>query len=136
MAPGDLRWVDFPASGGHEQAGTRPAIVLQDDDYAADVSVVFVIPVTAQPRNLRFPATIAVEASPTTGLTRSSVALVFQARAVDRGRVREPIGQLDEATLHAVYDALDRLTGRNQMPPPARLPEPPPPTQGERNLEL
>ena len=34
MSPGDIHWVELPPTGGHEQTGRRPAIVLQDDDFA------------------------------------------------------------------------------------------------------
>jgi mRNA interferase MazF len=121
MPPGDLHWVDFPASDGHEQAGRRSAIVLQDDGYATGVSTTFVIPVTAQPANLRFPATVAIEPNASNGLKKSSVALVFQARAIDRRRVHGQIGRLDQVILRDVYFALDRLTGRNWLPPPPPL---------------
>jgi mRNA interferase MazF len=117
MPPGELHWVDFPSTEGHEQAGRRPAIVLQDDEYAISVSTKFVIPVTGQPANLRFPATVAIEPTATNGLRKLSVALVFQARAIDRRRVGERMGSLDQIILHNVYDALDRLTGRGSFQP-------------------
>jgi mRNA interferase MazF len=114
VTPGELYWVEFPPSTGHEQAGRRPAIALQDDEYARNLSVAFVIPVTGSLANLRFPATIRIEPSDTNGLLVPSVALAFQARAVDRGRIGNRIGILDSAVLARVYDALDRLTGRNR----------------------
>jgi mRNA interferase MazF len=123
VTPGELFWVEFPPSNGHEQFGRRPAIVLQDDTYAKDVSVVFVVPVTGQPANLRFPATVAIEPSNANGLLKSSVALVFQARAVDRKRVGKRIGVIEASFLTRVYDALDLLTGRNRLSPVT----PPPP---------
>lgn len=58
MPPGDMHWVDFPPSNGHEQAQRRPAIVLQDDGYARRVSTLFVIPVTGQPKYKQYPATV------------------------------------------------------------------------------
>jgi mRNA interferase MazF len=129
VTPGELRWVEFPPANGHEQSGRRPAIVLQDDTYARDVSVVFVIPVTGQPANLRFPATVALQPSDANGLRKPSVALVFQARAIDRKRVGNRIGVIEGPLLAEVYDALDRLTGRNRLPPtsaPPATPSPPP----------
>ena len=29
---GDIHWVELPDAGGREQAGRRPAIVMQNDD--------------------------------------------------------------------------------------------------------
>jgi hypothetical protein len=33
---GDIHWVDLPTANGREQRGRRPAVILQDDDYAGD----------------------------------------------------------------------------------------------------
>jgi len=35
MKVGDIHWVELPNVGGREQAGRRPAIILQDDGYAS-----------------------------------------------------------------------------------------------------
>ena len=112
MTPGELYWVEFPTANGHEQTGRRPAIVLQDDTYAGGVSVVFVIPVTGSLPNLRFPATVRIDSSTANGLLADSVALVFQARAIDRRRIGKRIGVIEPAVLAKLYDALDKLTGR------------------------
>lgn len=129
MSPGDLHWVEFPPTDGHEQANRRPAIVLQDDKYAGAVSMVFIVPVTGQPANARFPATVLLDPSPTNGLRLQSVALVYQARAMDRRRVeRRRIGVLSPAELDRVYEALDRLTGRTRPSVPAPAPPPPNPS--------
>ena len=46
MRAGDIHWVDLPLASGHEQQGRRPAIVVQNDNYGADLPVVLVIPLT------------------------------------------------------------------------------------------
>jgi len=38
MRVGDIHWVELPNVGGREQAGRRPAIILQDDDYELALS--------------------------------------------------------------------------------------------------
>jgi mRNA interferase MazF len=111
VTPGELYWVEFPPANGHEQSGRRPAIVLQDDTYASGVSVVFVIPVTGSLANLRYAATIRIDPSEANGLLMPSTALVFQARAIDRSRIKKRIGVIEPATLKRIYEALDKLTG-------------------------
>lgn len=36
MKPGDIYWVEIPAANGHEQAGRRPAVVLQSERLTPD----------------------------------------------------------------------------------------------------
>jgi mRNA interferase MazF len=116
VTPGELYWVTFPPSNGHEQSGRRPAIVLQDEVYASGLPVVFVAPVTGSVANARFQATVRVQPTPDNGLYKESVVLVFHTRAIDRRRFGNRIGFVTPAVLAQVYDALDRLTGRTRTP--------------------
>jgi mRNA interferase MazF len=119
VTPGEMYWVDFPPSNGHEQAGRRPAIVIQDDSYAGALGVALVVPVTGQPANARFPGTVTVTPTAMNGLLKPSVVLVFQARALDRRRFRNRIGVVDPTVLGHIFAELDRLTGRTVTNPPA-----------------
>ena len=119
MIPGEMYWVDFPPSTGHEQSGRRPAIVIQDDTYAGLLGTAIVVPVTGQPANARFPGTVSVIPTAQNGLLKLSVVLVFQARAIDRRRFGNRIGVVEAAVLGLIYAELDRLTGRPTPAPPA-----------------
>jgi mRNA interferase MazF len=100
---GDIHWIEFPASSAREEAGRRPAIIVQADAVPA-LPTVLVVPLTSNPRASRFPGTFEAEASATTGLHARSVVLAFQLRAIDRTRVKERLGCLapqDLTTLDA-----------------------------------
>jgi len=112
LTPGDIHWVELPAGEGHEQAGRRPAVIIQDDVYASPLPVVLVIPLTGALAATRFPGTLAIEPSPENGLRCTSVALAFQLRALDRQRLREKIGTLTADTLTELFTTLDKLMGR------------------------
>jgi mRNA interferase MazF len=112
---GDLHWVEFPARGGHAQAGRRPAIIMQAEARAVGLPTVLLVPLTSQMDALRFPGTVLVEADGRNGLRRASVALVFQLTAVDRRYVVNYIGEIAETVLHQIQVALDELTGRAQL---------------------
>ena len=112
MTPGDIYWIDLPPTGGHEQSGRRPAIVLQDDDYAGNLPLVIVLPLTSAMSASRFAGTLILEPTASNGLRKPSVALVFQVRAVDRHTVQDKLGSVGEETLTEIYSLLDRLTGR------------------------
>ena len=94
MKVGDIHWVDLPQANGREQQGRRPAVVLQDDAYGANLPTVIVIPLSSAKNALRFAGTTLVRANKASGLRVDSVALVFQCRAIDRSRLRERIGSV------------------------------------------
>jgi mRNA interferase MazF len=112
MKPGDIHRVQLPGANGHEQAGRRPGIILQDDAYGANLPLVLVVPLTSTARTLRFPATVRIEPTSENGLDQTSVALVFQTRGLDRKRIQEKIGILAGDDLTAIHVTLDRLMGR------------------------
>jgi len=66
--------VDFGAPSGPEQAGVRPAIVLQDDELNQDLETSIVIPLTSKTKWLSIPTTVFLPAGEA-GLTQDSVAL-------------------------------------------------------------
>ena len=121
MNPGDIYWVQFPSSGGHEQAGRRPAIVLQDEEYAGRLPLVIVVPLTGASFANRFAGTLAIEPSENNHLRKTSIALVFQIRAVDRGVVADRIGAITAEQCAELCDLLDKLTGRKSLDIKAKL---------------
>ena len=112
MTVGDIHWVQLPAANGHEQRGRRPAVILQDNQYAGGLPVVLVVPLTTARGTMRFAGTVFIQPTAENGLPQVSVALVFQFRAIDRRRVQERIGRVGTAVLQEMFAELDRLTGR------------------------
>ena len=113
MSVGDIHWVDLPAANGREQRGRRPAVVLQDDDYGGDLPVVLVIPLTTARTAMRFAGTTLIRPTAENGLPQTSVALVFQLRAIDRRRIQDRIGTVNAEVLQAMFEELEKLTGRS-----------------------
>jgi mRNA interferase MazF len=111
MTIGEIHWVDLPDTGGREQAGRRPAIIIQNDGYAGSLPTVLVIPLSSAIAALRFPGTAAIKANETSGLRTDSVALVFQLRAIDRGRIKEKIGIVSESDVLEIRSELAKLLG-------------------------
>jgi mRNA interferase MazF len=111
MPVGDLFWADLPPSDGHEQAGRRPVMIFQDDDYAGSLPTLLIIPLSSSAAVLRFPGTVEIPATAENGLAYDSVVLVFQVRALDRRRLRGRIGVAESSVVDQVYQSLDQLTG-------------------------
>lgn len=109
MRTGDLYWVEFPARGGHAQAGRRPAIVVQQPNT---LPTVLLVPLTSQQDALRFPGTVLIEAARENGLRQNSVAMVFQLTAVDKRHLTDRLGKISAPLIEQLWQALDSLTGR------------------------
>ena len=45
---GDIVWLQFGDSAGHEQSGRRPALVLSDRRYNGKVGLALVVPITSR----------------------------------------------------------------------------------------
>ncbi len=112
MRRGEIWWVRLPPPNGHEQAGERPAIIMQDDAFIATLPMVLIVPLTGALRAARFPGTLIIQPDPSNGLLRPSVALVFQMRTLDKNRFLRRMGELDTATLTKIWTLLDSLLGR------------------------
>ena len=112
MRRGEIWMVALPAASGREQGGQRPAVVVQDAAYGQASPLVLVVPLTSQFNALRFPATVQISPSPQNGLNLLSVALVFQARATDRTKFVQRLGELSSEDLNKLLDQLNRLTGQ------------------------
>lgn len=112
MARGDILIVNLPApadSAGREQIGNRPAIVVQTDVTTAHLPTTMIVPFTSNLAATRFPYTMCVDPSAQNGLTRPSVLLIFQLRAIDKRRLGNKIGHLEEHYLQQLEGEIRRL---------------------------
>jgi mRNA interferase MazF len=116
MKIGNIHWVDLPEAGGREQSGRRPAVVMQDDRYASSLPTTIVVPLSSATAALRFPGTALVRANERSGLRNDSVALVFQVRAIDRGRVKELLGEVAANELSEILTEMSKLIGVPSSP--------------------
>jgi len=94
MNIGDIYTVEIPPSDGHEQAGPRPAIIVQAPQFESQLPTVLIVPLTSQLAAQAFPGTFVIHPDSENGLTAPSVALVFQLRAIDKRRLKYMIGNL------------------------------------------
>jgi len=93
---GEVWLVDIAETVGHEQYGTRPAIILAEITHYL---IVILVPVTKNMNMGSAPFTVMIEPTSSNGLTVPSVALALQIRAVDRRRLVRRVGVLDQADL-------------------------------------
>ncbi len=105
MNKGEIWHIEIPFSDGHEQSGARPAIIIAE----TQTNVVLVVPFTSNIQALRFPFTIEVKPTEKNGLNAISAALVFQMRAIDKRRLKEKIGEIDNFLIVELNDMLKKL---------------------------
>jgi mRNA interferase MazF len=112
MRRGEVWRIQLPYANGREQAGERPAVIIEANAYIPAAPLVMIIPFTGELTATRFEGTLLVQPDQRNGLTKPSVALVFQTRGLDKRRFLTRLGTLDEATLEHLLTLFDRLTGR------------------------
>ncbi|MEZ4708736.1 MAG: type II toxin-antitoxin system PemK/MazF family toxin [Caldilineaceae bacterium] len=107
MARGDVLLVSLPASNGREQSGRRPAVAVQTD--VAGEPMLMIAPITSNLAAMRFAFSVKVEPASTNGLTKPSVIMVFQMRAIDKERIIRKIGQLSAEDMGRIDEQIWRM---------------------------
>ncbi len=107
-ARGEIWSADLNPTRGHEQAGTRPVLVISTDIYnRGPAGLVVVVPVTRTDR--RIPIHVAID-PPDGGVTARSVVLCDAVRSISKDRlVGQAWGRVEAATLRAIEDRLRLL---------------------------
>lgn len=109
MGIGDIYTVEIPHSNGHEQAGTRPAIIVQARQFEHRLPTVLIVPLTSQMAARGFPGTFLIDPDSENHLAAQSVALVFQLRAIDKRRLGHLVGHLSAPYLGALQQHMRTL---------------------------
>ena len=107
---GDVWVVDLDPTRGHEQAKTRPCIVVSDDRFNRSASgLVVVVPLTSVNRGIPWHVRVVPGDG---GVRQESWAMVDQLRTVSRDRlVGDPWGQVSLAVMTAIEERLRLLLG-------------------------
>ena len=102
---GDIYFADLSPVVGSEQGGMRPVLIVQNDTGNRHSPTVIAAAITSQLGKARLPTHITLS-GPSVGLNRDSVILLEQIRTLDKSRLRERMGHLDESAMSAVDSAL------------------------------
>ncbi len=102
---GDIFYADLSPVIGSEQGGTRPVLVVQNDVGNKFSPTVIIAAITSQINKAKLPTHIEISACDF-GLAKDSVILLEQVRTIDKKRLREKIGRLDDTLITKVDEAL------------------------------
>ena len=102
---GDIYYADLSPVVGSEQGGVRPVLIVQNDIGNKYSPTVIAAAITSQINKAKMPTHIEISAEEY-GLNKDSVILLEQVRTIDKRRLREKIGHLDEVLMSRVNNAL------------------------------
>ncbi len=102
---GDIYYADLSPVVGSEQGGMRPVLIVQNDTGNKHSPTVIAAAITSQTGKARLPTHIELQAK-TYGLSRDSVVLLEQVRTIDKKRLKERMGRLDDVVMNRVDNAI------------------------------
>lgn len=102
---GEMYYADLSPVIGSEQGGIRPILIVQNDIGNKYSPTIIAAAVTSRLNKARLPTHIEL-ISETYGLPKDSVVLLEQLRTLDKKRLKDKIGLLDNETMEKVNKAL------------------------------
>ena len=102
---GDIYYADLSPVVGSEQGGLRPVLIIQNDVGNRYSPTVIAAAITSRLGKAKLPTHIDIYADKA-GLSKDSVVLLEQIRTLDKRRLKEKMGHLDEGAMNAVNAAI------------------------------
>lgn len=102
---GDIFYADLSPVVGSEQGGVRPVLIIQNDTGNKHSPTVIAAAITSQTGKAKLPTHIELSANQY-GLPKNSLILLEQIRTLDKKRLREKMGRLDETLMGRVDNAI------------------------------
>ena len=102
---GDIYYADLSPVIGSEQGGLRPVLIVQNDVGNKYSPTVIAAAITSQQTKAKLPTHISIGGE-CCGLAKNSVVLLEQVRTIDKKRLKEKMGHLDEDVMEKVNEAI------------------------------
>ena len=103
---GDMFYADLSPVIGSEQGGVRPVLIIQNDTGNKYSPTVIAAAITSQTGKTKLPTHIEIGFD-NIGLKSDSVVLAEQIRTIDKSRLKEKIGHIDDkGIMDRVNDAI------------------------------
>ena len=111
---GDIYYADLSPVVGSEQGGLRPVLIVQNDIGNRYSPTVIAAAITSRLDKAKLPTHIDIHAD-RVGLSRDSIVLLEQIRTLDKRRLREKMGHLDEEMMAEVNRAISVRSSREYV---------------------
>ena len=102
---GDIYYADLSPVIGSEQGGLRPVLIVQNDIGNRYSPTVIAAAITSRMSKAKLPTHIDIFAGEV-GLAKDSVILLEQIRTLDKRRLKEKMGHLDDEVMNHVNTAI------------------------------
>ena len=109
---GEIYYADLSPVIGSEQGGIRPVLIVQNDVGNKYSPTVIAAAITSKKFKTQLPTHISVQADEC-GLAKDSIVLLEQVRTLDKQRLRERMGSLDDIEMSKINHALQVSFGLN-----------------------
>ena len=103
---GEIYYADLSPVVGSEQGGVRPVLIIQNDTGNRYSPTVIAAAITSQTGKARLPTHIELPVQQECGLTKDSVVLLEQVRTLDKRRLRERMGRVDDHVMEKIDTAI------------------------------
>ena len=95
---GDMYYADLSPVIGTEQGGIRPVLIVQNDTGNKYSPTVIAAAITSQTGKNKLPTHIQIGTN-SGGLKSDSIVLTEQIRTIDKSRLKEKIGHIDDSQI-------------------------------------
>ena len=110
---GDIYYADLSPVVGSEQGGLRPVLIVQNDVGNRYSPTVIAAAITSKMGKTKLPTHIDVFGEKV-GLAKDSIILLEQVRTLDKKRLKERMGHLDDDVMKAVNTAISISFGLSE----------------------
>lgn len=102
---GDVFYADLSPVVGSEQGGVRPVVIIQNNLGNKYSPTTIISAITSQTNKTNLPTHVQIK-DPNIKLPKNSVVLLEQVRTIDKRRLRDKVGRLDDKTIRKIDKAL------------------------------
>lgn len=106
---GDIYLANLNPFKGSEQGGTRPVVVLQNNDGNFYCPTLIIAPITSQLKKINQPTHCCFESI--RGLPEPSMVSLEQIRTIDKCRIERYLGKLTREQMKEVEEAMEESLG-------------------------
>ena len=105
MKRGDVYYADLRPVIGSEQGGIRPVLIVQNDVGNRHSPTIICAAITSKMNKAKLPTHIELSAE-IYDMDKDSVVLLEQVRTLDKRRLKEKMGHLDDEVMRGVNSAI------------------------------
>src|SRR5262249_15305206 len=106
---GELYWLDWSPARGSEQAGRRPALIIQENPASVNPNYPLRIVAAVSTKGGPFPSHVAIQPTTKNGLTALSYVKCEQIQTVSKARLLQKIGELEATDMANIENALKKV---------------------------